>query len=148
MLLEGPRKVTATWKSPRESTIIENTESAIATLLKLKALGVQVAIDDFGTGFSSLSCLHRFPIDSLKIDRSFVGAMSVGGENLEIARTIVDLAHGLHLDVIAEGVETAAQLAELKAFGCEYGQGYFFSRPVDGEAAGALIVVERKVTAA
>jgi EAL domain-containing protein (putative c-di-GMP-specific phosphodiesterase class I) len=83
--------------------------------------------------------VHRFPINSLKIDRSFVSCMGAGGERSEIVRAIVDLAHNLHLDVIAEGVESADQLAQLRAFGCDYGQGFLFSRAVDSEAALRLI---------
>lgn len=120
-----------------ESMIIESAEAVIGKLLHLKALGVQLAIDDFGTGYSSLSYLHRFPIDSLKIDRSFVNAMS-GGRS-EIVRAIVGLAHHLRLDVVAEGVGTSEQLAQLRAVGCQYGQGYYFSRPLDSQAAEELI---------
>ena len=120
-----------------ESTIIEDTEAVIELLLQLKALGITIAIDDFGTGYSSLSYLHRLPIDALKIDRSFVNAMTTEGS--EIVRAIVGLAHNLGLDVIAEGVESAAQLQQLRALGCEYGQGYLFSRPVDGSQAQTLL---------
>jgi len=129
-----------------ESTMMENTERVSATLRELTALGVRLAIDDFGTGYSSLSYVHRFPINSLKIDRSFVSGMGAGGERSEIVRAIVDLAHNLHLDVIAEGVETADQLAQLRAFGCDHGQGFFFSPAVDGEAALRLITAGRELT--
>jgi EAL domain-containing protein (putative c-di-GMP-specific phosphodiesterase class I) len=96
-------------------------------------------MDDFGTGYSSLSHLHRFPVGTLKIDRSFINQMSAPDENSEIVRTIVSLAHNLHMEVIAEGVETEEQLSHLKDLKCEYGQGYYFSRPVDAESAGGLI---------
>lgn len=125
-----------------ESAVMENAESAIATLLQLKKLGVQLYIDDFGTGYSSLSYLHRFPIDTLKIDRSFVGRMSSDSENSEIVRTIVTLAHNLGLDVVAEGVETHEQLAQLRTLQCEYGQGYFFSRPLDVAAVETLMAAK------
>lgn len=125
-----------------ESAVMENAESAIATLLQLKELGVQLYIDDFGTGYSSLSYLHRFPIDTLKIDRSFVSRMNGDGENLEIVRTIVELAHNLGLDVIAEGVETAEQLAQLRTLQCEYAQGYLFSKPLAVEAVETLMMTE------
>lgn len=125
-----------------ESVIMENAESATIMLSQLQTLGVQLYMDDFGTGYSSLSYLHRFPIDILKIDRSFVSRMGVDDENLEIVRTIMTLAHNLGMNVTAEGVETAEQLALLRALKCEYGQGYLFSKPVDGEAAGALIAPE------
>jgi EAL domain-containing protein (putative c-di-GMP-specific phosphodiesterase class I) len=87
------------------------------------------------TGYSSLSYLYRPPIDTLKIDRSFVSRMGPHGEDSEIVGTIISLAYNLKLDVIAEGVETAMQLTQLQALGCEYGQGYYFSRPVNAEAA-------------
>lgn len=122
-----------------ESLLLENAESATAMLLQLRALGVQLSIDDFGTGYSSLSHLHRLPFNTLKIDRSFVSNMDVGSKNAEIVRAIATLAHNLGMDVTAEGVETADQLAQLRALQCKHGQGYFFSKPVDGKAAGALI---------
>jgi len=123
-----------------ESAIVENAEAATVMLARLRQLGIQLYMDDFGTGYSSLSYLHRFPTDMLKIDRSFVSRMSFDNENAEIVRTIVTLAHNLGMSVTAEGVETAEQLALLKALKCEYGQGYFFSKPMDSEAATALIL--------
>ncbi|MBV8882539.1 MAG: EAL domain-containing protein [Chroococcidiopsidaceae cyanobacterium CP_BM_RX_35] len=122
-----------------ESAIVENVESANLMLAQLRKLGIQLCMDDFGTGYSSLSYLHRFPIDMLKIDRSFVSRMSLDNENSEIVRTIVTLAHNLGMNMTAEGVETAEQLALLKELKCEYGQGYFFSKPINSEAATALI---------
>ena len=122
-----------------ESTVMENTEKAIRMLDQLRALGVKLSIDDFGTGYSSLSYLHRFPIDTLKIDRSFVGQMDSSSENAEIVRTIVLLARNLGMDVVAEGVETQEQLMQLKEMGCETGQGYLFSKPVDAAAAEWLL---------
>ncbi len=106
----------------------------------LKTLGVQLSIDDFGTGYSSLARLHELPIDTLKIDRSFVNRMGVQGNNsVEMVRTIITLAHSLKMDVIAEGIETPQQLAQLRSLQCEYGQGYFFSKPVDSQAAEKLL---------
>jgi diguanylate cyclase (GGDEF)-like protein len=125
-----------------ESTIIENTEAVIALLLQLKALGIQIAIDDFGTGYSSLSYLHRLPIDSLKIDKSFVSCLTE--DSGEIVRAIVGLAHNLKLDVIAEGVESIQQLEQLRGLGCEFGQGFLFSKPVEGVEVDALL--QREVT--
>lgn len=123
-----------------ESIVMEDVESAITMLAQMKALNVQLSIDDFGTGYSSLSYLYRFPTDTLKIDRSFVSRIEDDGENAAIVRTIVTLAHNLGMDVIAEGIETMEQFEQLQALGCEYGQGYFFSHPLDSEAAAALLI--------
>jgi diguanylate cyclase (GGDEF)-like protein/PAS domain S-box-containing protein len=122
-----------------ENIILENDESATTMLSQLRELGIQLSIDDFGTGYSSLGRLHRFPIDMLKIDRSFVSKIGVNGRNFEITETIMTLAQKLGVDVTAEGIETAEQLAQLRELNCDYGQGYFFSRPLDNEAAEALI---------
>jgi diguanylate cyclase (GGDEF)-like protein len=122
-----------------ESAMMDNPDKAIATLKRLKDLGVQISIDDFGTGYSSLSYLHRFPIDTLKIDRSFVSTMEDGSENGEIVRTIIALAKALNLDVVAEGIETIHQLHQLRILGCEYGQGYLFSRPVPADEAEKIV---------
>jgi len=123
-----------------ESVVMENAETASTMLTQLRALGVHLSIDDFGTGYSSLSYLHRFPVNTLKIDRSFISRMGAGDENTEIVRTIITLASNLGMKVIAEGVETLAQLTLLKEMKCEYGQGYLFSRPINAEAAGLLIL--------
>jgi len=122
-----------------ESNIMVNAESALVMLKRLKALGVAISIDDFGTGYSSLSYLQRFPVDTLKVDRSFVGRLGLDPENQEIVRAIVALAHSLGLDVVAEGVEESGQAAMLRALGCECVQGFYFSRPLDGEKAEAAI---------
>jgi diguanylate cyclase (GGDEF)-like protein len=122
-----------------ESVVMENAEIARSMLMQLCALGVQLSIDDFGTGYSSLSYLHRFPVKALKIDRSFIGRMGPNGENSEIVRTINTLANNLGMEVVAEGVETAEQLAKLKSLSCTFGQGYLFSRPLVAEAAAAFI---------
>ena len=118
---------------------MENAGEATATISQLRDLGVELYMDDFGTGYSSLSYLHRLPIDTLKIDRSFISWMGARDEDSEIVRTIVELAHNLHMEVVAEGVETEEQVSHLKALQCEYGQGYYFSRPLDAESAGGLI---------
>ena len=122
-----------------ESAIMENLDVASATLDRLKELKILLHLDDFGTGYSSLSYLVRFRVDTLKIDGSFVSNMDVRGENFEIVRMIVALAHNLGMEVIAEGVETPEQLAQLKTLKCEFAQGYLFSKPVDPDAARALI---------
>ncbi|NES01585.1 MAG: EAL domain-containing protein [Okeania sp. SIO2F4] len=122
-----------------ESVVMDNAESASKVLSHLRELGMQLSVDDFGTGYSSLSYLHRFPINTLKIDKSFVTNMGVNGENSEIVRAIVTLAHSLGLDVVAEGIETEEQLAQLRYLGCEYGQGYLFSKPVNVTEATALL---------
>jgi diguanylate cyclase (GGDEF)-like protein/PAS domain S-box-containing protein len=115
-----------------ESVFSDNIEAAVGLLTQLRELGVQLSIDDFGTGYSSLSYLQRFPIDTLKIDRSFVTQMMENEENLAIVRTIVALAQNLGMDVVAEGVETEDQLKLLKKLECENGQGYLFSTPLGG----------------
>jgi diguanylate cyclase (GGDEF)-like protein/PAS domain S-box-containing protein len=114
-----------------------------ATLDELKVLGVELCIDDFGTGYSSLSYLHRFPIDTLKIDRSFVARLSADGGSDQIVRTILVLAQTLKMRAVAEGVETTEQADQLRAMGCEYAQGFRFSRPIPGEEAGAMIWRQR-----
>ena len=126
-----------------ESMVMENVEVATDMLQQLRNLGIELSIDDFGTGYSSLSYLHRFPISTLKIDRSFVSSMTGNNENAEIVRTIMMLARSLKLDVVAEGVETQDQLSQLAALECEYGQGYFFSKPLNAEAASRLLAEHR-----
>ena len=122
-----------------ESVLMDDVESSVSVIKQLQALGAQVQIDDFGTGYSSLSYLHELPIDTLKIDRSFVSKLDVAGEKSEVVRAIVTLARDLGVHVIAEGVETAEQSARLKVLKCDHGQGYLFSEPVDGETAGELL---------
>ena len=122
-----------------ESAVMENVDIATRMLGQLQALGVQLAMDDFGTGYSSLSNLHRFPINTLKIDRSFITRMAENNENAEIVRTISGLAQNLGMDTVAEGVETREQLDLLTSLGCQYGQGYYFSRALDHQAAEAFI---------
>jgi diguanylate cyclase (GGDEF)-like protein/PAS domain S-box-containing protein len=126
-----------------EGVIMQNAESAALKLNQLKKLGIRIGIDDFGTGYSSLSYLHQFPVDRLKIDRAFINGID-SQKNLEIVRTIVELAHSLSMDVVAEGVETGVQLAQVKAFGCEYGQGFWFSKALDIE--GAEVFLQRGLT--
>lgn len=122
-----------------ESAVMDNADTAVRLLKRLKALGVQLSIDDFGTGYSSLGYLQRFPVNTLKIDRSFVGRIGEAAENIEIVRTIVSLAENMGMQVVAEGVETLNQLSQLRKLNCQYGQGYLFSRPVDPESVTSWI---------
>jgi diguanylate cyclase (GGDEF)-like protein/PAS domain S-box-containing protein len=122
-----------------ESVLMDDPKDAAETLKQIKALNVGLSIDDFGTGYSSLSYLQQFPIDSLKIDRMFVAKIGGPGESPEIVHAILTLAQRLGIEVIAEGVETEAQLAQLLEMGCNLAQGYLFSRPVDGDAARAFL---------
>ena len=122
-----------------ESSLMENAETAVATLRRLRELNIGLEIDDFGTGYSSLSYLRQLPFDTVKIDRSFVSELGTTDDSSEIVSTILQLAKSMNLDVVAEGVETEEQLARLKKMGCRCGQGYYFSRPVD--AAGACRLV-------
>ena len=122
-----------------ESLFMGSIETVNTILTRLRALGVEIYLDDFGTGYSSLSYLHRFPINVLKIDRSFVSRIGSRGENSEIARAIVTMAHSLGMKVVAEGIETECQLTELKSLSCEYGQGNLFSLPVEALTAEKLL---------
>lgn len=121
-----------------ESAMVDNIEHVAEVMTRLKALGVKLSIDDFGTGYSSLSSLHKLPLDSLKIDQSFVNHMGTSAENMEIVKTIIALAHSLGLDVIAEGVETANQVKQLRKLRCKLGQGFFFAPPLEAEIAESL----------
>jgi diguanylate cyclase (GGDEF)-like protein len=118
-----------------ESSIVETVGCEAKTLKHFKNLGIQLCIDDFGTGYSSLSRLHEFPIDTLKIDRSFVKRIEPDHDDIEIVKTIVTLARSRGMDVVAEGIETLFQLSKLKQLNCDYGQGYLFSAPVDSQTA-------------
>jgi diguanylate cyclase (GGDEF)-like protein/PAS domain S-box-containing protein len=122
-----------------ESVLMEHTTSVMTMLRRLHALRVQLSLDDFGTGYSSLSYLHRFPLQILKIDRSFIGSMNADRKHAEIVRAIVALARNLGMEVVAEGVETAAHLTALRALQCHYGQGYLFAKPLEAPAATALL---------
>jgi diguanylate cyclase (GGDEF)-like protein len=121
-----------------ESVVMENAEAAALMFKQLRALGVQLSIDDFGTGYSSLSYLHRFPLNYLKIDRSFVSRLTTDNDNA-IVRTISTLARNLGMEVIAEGIETEEQYQQLKMLGCEFGQGFLFSHPVNDEGVLRLL---------
>jgi diguanylate cyclase (GGDEF)-like protein len=114
-----------------ESTMMEDTETILKLLHRIKSLGIRLAIDDFGTGYSSLSYLQQFPIDILKIDRSFVDGIEGSAQKNAVARTIINLSDTLQLATVAEGIENNEQAEILKGLGCEYGQGYFFARPLE-----------------
>ena len=118
-----------------ESMIMRDVEAAHNLMLRLKSLGIQLAIDDFGTGYSSLSYLHRFPTDTLKIDRSFVSSMENSAEDRDIVQTIISLGQKLNMNLVAEGISSAEQLALLKTAGCHYGQGFYFSKPMPAREA-------------
>ena len=118
-----------------ESVVMARTHKNAERLHSLRDLGIRLLIDDFGTGYSSLSSLQSFPLDSLKIDRTFVSRMEFDAEKREIVRTILSLARTLEMEVVAEGIETAEQLGMLRELGCEYGQGFYFSNALDERAA-------------
>jgi diguanylate cyclase (GGDEF)-like protein/PAS domain S-box-containing protein len=112
-----------------ESVLMENAEIVTTNLLQLRSMGIRLALDDFGTGYSSLSYLHRFPVNSLKIDRSFIARINQKGENTELVRTIITMAHSLGIEVTAEGFETSEQLKQLRFLKCEAAQGYLIAHP-------------------
>ena len=126
-----------------ESVIMDHPERAVETMVKLQAMGVHIHIDDFGTGYSSLSYLHSFPVNALKIDRSFIAKMSANNDNQEIIKTIIALAQNLKLDVIAEGLEQNHQLSTIKGLECGFGQGFLFSKPLPPEALENWILSEK-----
>jgi EAL domain-containing protein (putative c-di-GMP-specific phosphodiesterase class I) len=109
-------------------------------------MGIQLSIDDFGTGYSSLRYLHRFPIHTLKIDRSFISMLHTDAESQAITQSIVTLSHTLGMDVIAEGIETDEQLAYLQRLGCDYGQGYLFAKPIESNAVAIMLETEALAT--
>jgi diguanylate cyclase (GGDEF)-like protein len=123
-----------------ESVLIEPGGSVQSTLTQIRERNIKLSIDDFGTGYSSLSYLRRFPIDNLKIDRSFIEQMNCDSENFEIVRVIITLAKTLGMDAISEGVETLQQLQQLRALGCEFGQGYLFAKPLSPSAVEAVLL--------
>jgi EAL domain-containing protein (putative c-di-GMP-specific phosphodiesterase class I) len=123
-----------------ESVVMQDVESTLATLNALKALGIQLAIDDFGTGYSSLTYLKRFPIDTLKIDRSFVDGLGQDAQDTAIVRSVVALAKTLNLSVTGEGVESAEQQMHLAELGCDQAQGFLFARPSPPELLDTLLL--------
>jgi diguanylate cyclase (GGDEF)-like protein/PAS domain S-box-containing protein len=125
------------WLEITETTLMGDAEAAVTTLRALRALGVHLAVDDFGTGYSSMTYLKRFPVEALKVDRSFVDGLGREPEDTAICTAVVSLAHALGLRAVAEGVETPDQLAELRTLGCELAQGYLFGRPAPADTYGA-----------
>src|SRR4029077_21127092 len=122
-----------------ETLMMQDADLAIARLNELKQLGIRLAIDDFGKGYSSLSYLRRFPVDILKIDKSFVDGVSLTGKEQELAQSIIELGQTLHLEIVAEGVEHPEQLGWLRSRNCDLGQGYLFSQPLPAEALEDLL---------
>src|ERR1019366_1865935 len=113
-----------------ETSLMRNTKNAQKQLLALKSLGVRLAIDDFGTGYSSLAYLQQFPVDSLKIDRSFISGMAKSPEGDALIHTLIQLGKAMHLETLAEGIEESGQLTQLQAESCDVGQGFLFARPL------------------
>ena len=122
-----------------EGVLMQDTEATMATLRDLKALGIRLAIDDFGTGYSSLSYVRQFPIDVLKIDRSFVASMSDGPDETALLHSILQLSETLHLETVAEGIEDAGQLSELQLLGADLGQGFLFAQPLESSEIAAIL---------
>jgi EAL domain-containing protein (putative c-di-GMP-specific phosphodiesterase class I) len=122
-----------------ESVLMDDVDMSEETLGRLRTLGVKLVVDDFGTGYSSLSYLRRFPVDLLKVDRSFVDGLGTDPSDSAIVTAIITLAHTLGLEAVAEGVETAHQLDELRRLGCDQAQGFYFARPAGGDDIGELL---------
>jgi EAL domain-containing protein (putative c-di-GMP-specific phosphodiesterase class I) len=125
-----------------ESALVGDAASTLSTLHRLKELGVRLALDDFGTGYSSLTYVRRFPIDTLKIDRSFIDGIVGSSEDEAIVTAVLSMGKALGVHVVAEGVETEEQAARLRTLGCKLAQGYLFSRPVSPDAARDLLASE------
>jgi EAL domain-containing protein (putative c-di-GMP-specific phosphodiesterase class I) len=142
-LVDTLRGILHEYQLPPQSLKLEITESAVmdnpglapSILEQIKALGVQLYLDDFGTGYSSLNCLHRFPIDALKVDRSFIDNVAERRDYSAVVHAIVELAHNLNIKLVAEGIENSDQSIMLQALECDLAQGYFFSRPLTASDA-------------
>jgi Amt family ammonium transporter len=130
-----------------ESMILDRSEVVVEILNRLRALGVQLGLDDFGMGYSALSYLQRLPIQTLKIDRAFVGGLQEVG-NIEIVRAILSLASALSMNVTAEGVETAGQAAQLAELACQFGQGFYFHKPLTRDRAHGVLLAHQQALAA
>ena len=125
-----------------ESVLLTDTEETIAVLVQLKMLGVRLAIDDFGVGYSNLAYLKRFPIDRLKIDRSFIRDISIDPDDAAIALAIISMAHSLKMNVVAEGIESGEHLSFLDSHHCDIGQGYYFAKPISAQDLNPLTLNE------
>jgi EAL domain-containing protein (putative c-di-GMP-specific phosphodiesterase class I) len=128
-----------------ESDVMRSPELALDKLIALKSLGVKLAIDDFGTGYSSLSHLQYFPVDELKIDRSFVSRIDEGEREAAFVKTIIALAKSMHIEVVAEGIEHPVQQQFLHSAGCDFGQGYLYSRPLAADAIESFVQQSKQV---
>jgi EAL domain-containing protein (putative c-di-GMP-specific phosphodiesterase class I) len=128
-----------------ESVMMQDVELSTQRLTELKELGVKLAVDDFGTGYSSLNYIRRFPVDILKVDKSFVDGVTGGGEESALAAAIIELASILRLRPVAEGIERADQLEKLLALSCDLGQGYYFARPLPPDAVDELLTARRSL---
>jgi EAL domain-containing protein (putative c-di-GMP-specific phosphodiesterase class I) len=122
-----------------ETAIMRNVATVVTRLVALKDTGVRIAIDDFGTGYSSLAYLQQFPVDTLKIDRSFISTMADSPESGALIRTLVQLGKTLGLETLAEGIEESAQYSQLERDNCDSGQGYLYARPLDADAVEAFL---------
>ena len=130
-----------------ESSVMDRSESSLGVLRQLRSLGVRVVLDDFGTGYSSLAYLRQLPLDTIKVDRSFVTNLDVQDPNVGIVRAVVSLAHGLGITVVAEGIETDEQARRLRELGCDMGQGYAWAHPADAGKIGGFMTrrLDRRV---
>jgi EAL domain-containing protein (putative c-di-GMP-specific phosphodiesterase class I) len=122
-----------------ETSLMEDEPTMLEKLEALRGAGVRLALDDFGTGYSFLRSLRRSPVDMLKIDRAFIGGITERSKDTDIVQTVIEMAKKLNLRVVAEGIETEQQAEQLRAMGCDYGQGFFFSRPLPPEHIPALL---------
>jgi len=132
-LAESGVSAGALWLEITETALMSDVKAATVALRELRSLGLHLAVDDFGTGYSSLTYLKRFPVEAIKVDRSFVNGLGIDSEDSTIVEAVVKLGHSLNLQVVAEGVETPLQLARLREIGCDRAQGYLFGRPRPAE---------------
>ena len=127
-----------------EGMLMQRTEDNVATLKQLSGMGVKLSVDDFGTGYSSLAYLQRFPVDALKIDRSFISGIDQDRNHTALVGAIISMAHSLHLNVLAEGVETPEQIRFLQSHGCRSAQGFYYSEPVPAAEFTTLLHKQRR----